>query len=351
MGEKVRKASKAQELINAAAVATSMLADRRQKAEIASLKSTNEALIKEIESCREALAISQIIGAAKPPKPVKRRERASGVREATAVLLCSDWHVEEKVCPLKVEGRNEYNPTIARTRAHKLAEALAWLVTHQRNGFAIRDIVIWLGGDLITGYIHEELMESNFMSPTEAVLFAQELIEHLINAALAIDGIERVIVPTSHGNHGRTTYKTRVSTGAANSFEWLMYMSLKRRYANDKRVEFHVADGEHNYLKIYDWDVRFTHGDAVRYAGGVGGITIPLNKAIAKWQTFKPAHLTCFGHYHQYLDTPSFVGNGSLIGYSEYALRVAAAFEAPAQAFFLMDSKRGKCQSTAAWVS
>jgi hypothetical protein len=50
------------------------------------------------------------------------------------------------------------------------------------------------------------------------------------------------------------------------------------------------------------------------------------------------------------MDLPSIVVNGSLIGYGSYAdsLPMAEA-EPPQQAFFLIDEKRGKCQSTPLW--
>jgi len=38
----------------------------------------------------------------------------------------------------------------------------------------------------------------------------------------------------------------------------------------------------------------------------------------------------------------NFVSNGSLIWYNAYAESIKADFEKPAQAFFLVDKKRGK---------
>jgi hypothetical protein len=50
-------------------------------------------------------------------------------------------------------------------------------------------------------------------------------------------------------------------------------------------------------------------------------------------------------HFHQLRDGGNFVSNGSLIGWSSYAVSIKAEFEKPKQAFFLIDRKRGKTVS------
>ena len=88
--------------------------------------------------------------------------------------------------------------------------------------------------------------------------------------------------------------------------------------------------------------LRFHHGHGMKYGGGVGGIYIPINKAIAQWNKALRADLDVFGHWHQFRDGGNFICNGSIIGYNAYALRIKADYEEPKQAFFLMDKNRGK---------
>jgi hypothetical protein len=45
-----------------------------------------------------------------------------------------------------------------------------------RKGIKIDTLVFAILGDMISGYIHDELVESNHLSPTQAVLFAQNLL-------------------------------------------------------------------------------------------------------------------------------------------------------------------------------
>jgi hypothetical protein len=92
-------------------------------------------------------------------------------------------------------------------------------------------------------------------------------------------------------------------------------------------------------LDVFGVRLRFHHGDGIKYGGGVGGITIPVNKAIAQWNRAHYADLDIVGHYHQFFDGGNFIANGSVIGWSPYSLWIKASFEPPQQAFFLLDSK------------
>jgi hypothetical protein len=122
-----------------------------------------------------------------------------------------------------------------------------------------------------------------------------------------------------------------------------MYAYLAERYKDNKRVEFIVAQGYHTYLTLYDnFTIRLHHGHSISYGGGVGGITISVNKKLAQWNIGRKADLDVFGHFHQFFDGQKFIANGSLIGYNAYALSLGAAFDKPKQAFFLISKNHGK---------
>ena len=79
----------------------------------------------------------------------------------------------------------------------------------------------------------------------------------------------------------------------------------------------------------------------MRYGGGVGGISIPLNKAVAQWDKANRADLTLVNHYHQYRYFGNIICNGSMIGYNAYALSIKADYEPPCQNFFLINKTKG----------
>lgn len=271
----------------------------------------------------------------------KVEESFKNDNEAAAVICLSDLHLEEDVDPSTINGLNEYNPVIAETRFKKVFQNALKLIKQQEKDIKISNIILWLGGDIITNYIHAELMETNHMSPNRAILFADELITWGIDFLL--DNTKcQITVPTNHGNHGRSTEFMRIQSAASNSWEYLLYRNLERRYAKEKRIRFQVAEGYHNYLDVFNFKIRFHHGDSLRYNGGSGGIFIPANKAISEWDRGIRADLDVFGHFHQLVFSTKFVCNGSLIGYGPYALSIKASPEDAQQAFFLVDKNRNR---------
>lgn len=339
----------AEELIDA----TKLVRETAARAKLARLESEKKALARELEQAEQRFAVlAELDVARRPLRPLltalpKVRGKASR-RVATAVALASDWHVEERVDPKTIDGMNAYSPAVAERRARRFFEGIEWLVREPR--FQVQDLLLWLGGDLITGYIHEELLEGNFLSPTEAVLFAQRLISDGLRALLSTTQLN-INVECSIGNHGRTTAKPRVATAAANSFEWLLYHILAKEFSAEPRVQFRVCDGHHSVVSIGDYRIHFTHGDKVKSMGGIGGVDVPLNRAIAQWHRSMPAHVTCVGHFHDYQSGERLVRNGSLIGYNAFARDIVRApFAPPVQAFFLVDEKRGKTFCAPIWT-
>ena len=258
--------------------------------------------------------------------------------EATAVAVASDWHVEETVDKRTVNGLNEYNLDIAERRIQKFFENVVKLTKVQRHGVKIDRLMLILGGDLMTGYIHEELMEGNALSPTQTVLWLQDQITSGIK--LLEKEFDEIVIPCVWGNHSRTTKKPRHATGAANSYEWMLYRTLEK-YLGSK-AEWHVSDGYHLLMDLYGKTLRIHHGDGLKYQGGIGGLTIPVEKAIASWNKGITADLDIFGHWHQSQQNPKWVCNGSLIGYNAYSVAIKAAFEPPSQTYFLFDKRHGR---------
>lgn len=263
---------------------------------------------------------------------------SSGESEATAVILLSDWHYEEIVKPQSVNYLNRYDEKIATDCIQKTFQTVVKYIKLQQKETTINTLVMALLGDFISGGIHDELKEGNHLLPGEAIWKVQNHIASGIKFILDNTSVN-LVIPCASGNHGRTTEKQRVATEYGNSLEWLMYKNLELYFASNKRVSFVVNEGYHTYLDIYGYTLRFHHGHSMRFMGGVGGIYIPVNKAISQWNKSKKADLDCFGHFHQMRDGGTFISNGSIIGWSPYAIKIKADFEKPKQAFFMIDKK------------
>lgn len=263
--------------------------------------------------------------------------------EAVAVIVASDWHLEEQVLPEKVSGMNKYNLQVAEARAKEFFQNSVRLLKKEQQDARIDTVILALLGDFISSNIHEELLENCLLRPAEAIIFAEGLlcggIEYLLKHTKV-----NLVIPCCVGNHTRITKKVHISTEQGNSLETIMYSHLARYFKNNKRVKFLIAEGYHQYVKVFDsYVIRFHHGHALNFAGGVGGVYIPARKAIAQWQKMKHANLDVFGHFHNYkIDGDLFVLNGSLIGFNAFGLAIKCDYEKPRQAFFLIDKKRGK---------
>lgn len=313
--------------------------EHRLKAAMRELQAQNRSLLKDLS---DAQAMNDLIAQARAQevRPIEPREHASGMREATALVLASDWHIEEEVKPEQVFGRNRYNLEISKRRMERFFEATRWAIDFNRQAFLVRDAILWLGGDIISNYIHPDLIEVNLLAPPEAIAYAHSAIIAGIRYLLQDDKLERLVVTCNDGNHGRMTEQMRVAARVDNSIETLLYRMVAHDFRDEPRVQFVIADGSQLFYEVYGRTIRFTHGDTVKYGGGVGGITIPIYKALARWDTARKADLTCMGHWHQLTMLNDLLINGSLIGFSPYSAAIGARFEPPAQAFAMLDPKR-----------
>lgn len=263
--------------------------------------------------------------------------------EAVAVALWSDWHVEEEVKKGWVGGKNEYNLSIAEQRANECIRNTVTLLKKEQVAAKIDKMILWLGGDFITGNIHDETVETALLLPMEAMIFAESLIKGGIQYILDNTEVD-LVIPCNGGNHSRITKKQRHSTDVGNSLETMMYYHLAEYFKGNKRVTFILQEGYHLIVPVYeDFKIRFHHGHDIRYGGGIGGLYIPARKAIGQWQKIEQVQLDCFGHFHNFkMDGDLFICNGSLIGWSPYAVAIKADFEKPRQTFFLVDKRHGK---------
>jgi hypothetical protein len=271
-----------------------------------------------------------------------KRKKNLGRGEVTAVMVASDWHLEETIEPGTVGGLNSFNLQIAEARALKFFQKSLFLLDGFSKFLNLKHAVLALLGDLISGHLHEENLEENSLSPTQAVTFAFERLRAGIRLLLADSPCETLDIVCASGNHGRTTIKPRASTRTKHSFENLLYRFLEREFAHEPRVRFILEEGYHVWHEVAGRQIRFHHGDELRYHGGVGGLYIPVGKAIASWNRARPAYLDVFGHWHTNLDGGSFICNGSLVGYNAYAVKIKANYELPQQQFFLVDREHGK---------
>jgi len=288
-----------------------------------------------VEECEVVAYLDQEFS---KPRPLIQRTK-TGTKESCMIGIMSDWHVFETVLPREVNGLNEYNQVIARNSAEEFFQTLlVWTEIH-RGRAKIDDLVLACLGDIITNMLHPDQQEGNSGTPQEEIIFALQLICSGLDMLIDAGGFKTITVCCCDGNHGRDTDRIRASGRCRHSHEWLLYNFLARLY-EPRGIKFVIAESYHLYQQVYGHTFRLHHGDGIRYQGGVGGLTIPMNKAIAAWNKAKSADYDVFGHWHQTINPSRFLSVGTLLGYSPFAIKIKADFEPPQQSCMTVSPER-----------
>jgi len=161
------------------------------------------------------------------------------------------------------------------------------------------------------------------------------------------DTFGAVFVPCVTGNHGRDTRKIWAKDRHHTSFDWLLYRFLAKHFEDDKRITFHVPDGNDAFFKIYGIRYVLSHGDMLGSGGdGLIGFLGPVlrgdhKKRSRNSQVDMEYDTLCFGHWHQYVHMNRVIGNGTLKGYDEYAWANNFSCEPPQQALWITHPRHG----------
>lgn len=280
---------------------------------------------------------------ANPPAwltPKKSSHTAPGV----PTLFLSDLHWGEVVDPSQIGGVNEYNLEIAQKRMRTVVEHAVDLLKHHMVNPDYPGIVLALGGDCLSGRIHDELISTNEMEimPTFVDLFGVMI---WVIDTLA-DQFGKVFCPCVTGNHGRDTKKIYAKGRNFTNFDWLLYVMLERYFKRDKRVSFFIPNGPDALYKVFSHRYLLTHGDQARGGDGVIGVLGPIvrtdYKKRSKQSQIKQEYDTLLcGHFHQLIQLRKLIVNGSLKGYDEYANSENFPFEEPQQALWITHPQHG----------
>lgn len=274
------------------------------------------------------------------------RDKAVG-KAGVPVTIWSDWHWGEVVDPEQINGVNEFDIVIAQRRARTLVERTIRLCKKNMVAADFPGLVLCLGGDMLSGDIHEELTETNELPTMPAMV---DLFGVLIwGITQMADTFGRVFLPCVVGNHGRTTFKPRLKGKVYSNFDWLLYSFLEKHFEADRRVQFFVPTGADANFTVAGRRFLLTHGDTLGTAGGDGiiGCLGPILRGDFKARNSNqavglPYDTLLIGHYHQYMPLDRVVVNGSLKGYDEFTkLKMRAQPEVPRQALFFVHPAHG----------
>jgi len=204
--------------------------------------------------------------------------------------------------------------------------------------------VLFIGGDLFSGVIHDELTETNTETLYASVVRWLDPLEAAINSLA--DHFGWLHIAAVVGNHGRRTRKPRAKQRAQDNIEWLTYRVLARENRGNKRITWQIPDAADALVQVYDHRFLLTHGDQFRGGSGISGALSPLmlgshRKTRRALSAGRPYDHLVMGHWHQMLTLPGIIVSGSMKGYDEFAYTSNFPYEEPQQAFWVTTPERG----------
>lgn len=270
------------------------------------------------------------------PALLPYKEGAQGATGHTAKVFISDVHAGEMVNPAQLGGLNAYNKDICQRRLERLARKVVFLLNNYSN-VKLDKLVVTLGGDLISGGIHEELAKTDDMTAAESVLFVSGVLADVIatwSKKLKLP-IDVYCVP---GNHGRTTRKNETKDMVANSYDTLVCQFVEKSLQGIGDITFYYPESGEAVYSIYRWTILDLHGHTTgaRGGGGVYGPAYAMVRGAHKTRMNYQSRGIIFhemfqGHLHTTLRVmPYHHANGSVIGPNEFSMNFLKAEPEPA---------------------
>lgn len=314
---------------------------RRENALVKSMGEKVRALTHQLEQTNAALDNALAIKEFTDYRAQSLQWNNSLKGEAAALVQFSDWHVGKRIDKKTTNGLNEYNPDIAKRRSEAVTRNLLKLIKKERQDIRIPNLVINLGGDAINNYLHEGDAQQNYMSPLEEVRFAKQLIGNALKTLAESGDFKKIVLLCQRGNHPRLTKKMQSNVDYKMNLEAMLYWILADDFS-DKLFEWHIPQADIGYYQVGDKMIRYFHGHQIGFQGGVGGLTIPMNKKVMYWDKTQKAFYDLVSHWHSFqIISQRASVNGSLCGYDEFAQSCGFPYEPPVQTLQLLDKTRG----------
>lgn len=266
---------------------------------------------------------------------------------ATIVAFLSDTHYGEVVKKGEIGGYNAFNLEIAEQRTQRFFERTIHVARTYVAGVTYDGVVLALGGDLVSGDIHDELVETNEVSTYRAIETCLPWLARGVEMFAEEYGAVHVV--SAPGNHPRDTKKPRHKKRSEHNGD----THIAHLLANDLRrgtgITFDIPESADVDFKVYDHVFSMEHGDNMQFngtseIGSLGPVKRGnLRKTKKRQEQGRAFKYGMYGHFHQYVPAASqgFIMNGSLKGYDEYASDGQFSPEPAQQAFMIVTPEHG----------
>lgn len=269
------------------------------------------------------------------------------VHRGTLVTFLSDVHAGETVDADEMSGYNAYNEKITDQRLGRFFERTVLVARNYLAGVEYDGIVLALGGDMVSGDIHDELQQTNWCSTYEACRWLAPRLARGIE--MLAEEFGQVHVVSTPGNHGRDSKRPRSKRRSAHNADTHIAHLVSDRLAGEEGITFEVPEAYDVSFNVYGSRFSMEHGDNMKFngtaeIGAIGPVKRgTLRKSRQLQNEGRPFDYNLIGHFHQFVPayTQGFVMNGSLKGYDEYARTGHFVPEPAQQALMVVTPEHG----------
>lgn len=274
--------------------------------------------------------------------------RSAKPSEHMPYLFISDEQVGETIDPDETEHSVGYDVSTYQRRHRYLIDTAGYLAQdHTGSTWKYPGIILSFGGDAISGGIHDELAQTDEITPIEAVELVFEERAGAIRRLKEIFG--RVEVKSVIGNHGRDTKKPHSKKADAHNHERTINYLLGREFNKDDKVTIQTSKSPDVFFPIYNRNILLTHGDKIGSRGGQGFVgpaatIIRGAQKVILEQAAIGRHIDEVhnGHFHTFMRLSWLWSNGCMPGYSEFAKMNRMRPEPPQQGMAFYHPTRGE---------
>ena len=296
-----------------------------------------------VEAAKDAMGTLPTVRVAVIP----HRHRAE-VSDEEALLLLTDHHIGAKFTLREMGGLNQFDINeYSRRLKHVVTSTVRFL--KGRTDISVRRLVIFLGGDMIDGLIHDSLERNADVSIADQVVIGA----HLLSLAIRDLSAEfpEIQIACAPGNHGRFR-KPHEAEAVTQNFDTLLYVLLRQRLEKQPNIKWSIPREFWNYQQLAGHGVLLLHGH-VGIRGFTGNATYPgygLRRSVDNLQHIlkrlgRPVQYIAMGHFHSFFSTSHEDGlltiNGSIVGANPYGLASGFPYRPAVQVLQTFNKKYG----------
>jgi len=253
-------------------------------------------------------------------------------------LMLSDLHFGSKLDSRELPFRYDFEE-----EARALASVMVRLCEFKTDYRAETELVIWLGGDIISGKIHDKQSGHNAADQCADAMYL------LVQAVrIAAKHFNKVDVYCSTGNHDRdeSRHQDRAFQQKTDSRATVIYTGIKLATDHLPNVKVHIPRTAYCEWEAFGHPIYATHGDT-GFSTGNPSRRVSVDALDAQMKTInlarvarklKPYEAFLAGHIHQGMHLPLPVGelitNPPLIPVDGYSEGVGYALTRPGQTLF-----------------